>query len=194
MKKAILLIISALIFFAATGCMSMGETDIEPQPTETPEQSAIEPEQPSASAQDEDEPIPGVFSRESILEGIGEWAEKESGLTKKGGYFFDESDEFRKNISGYTAIELSDGSVFGYLDFTEGQHYWYRDPEGYVAYGPIVSYVNDFVSKEAQKAWMDSYVDCSSESAFFIISKDTESRVGYYMNCKEGFFWEMSIG
>ena len=187
MKRTILLIISALIIFAAAGCMSAGEVDVEPQPTETQEQPAIESEQPSASDKI-DEVEPGVFSRDRILEGIGEWAEKESGLTQKGGYFFDETDEFRKNISGYTAIELSDGSVFGYLGFSEKQSIRHTEDEGDVAYGPIVSYVNDFVSNEAQKAGMDSYVNCSSESAFFIMAKDTEDLLAYYMNCSMGYF------
>lgn len=180
--------------------MSAGEVDVEPQPTETQEQPAIESEQPSASDKI-DEVEPGVFSRDRILEGIGEWAEKENGITQSGQYFFDENDEFKKYISEYRAVVLSDESVIGYVVFTEEQDAEYIEGRGHVA-GPGIDYITELVSREADKLGKLHYVDKRRKTALFIIADGSESDAPYdfdnpydrlriyNMNIIEGRYWD----
>lgn len=207
MKKAFIL---ALLLFASICLVSCAKAEptesdsIQPTPTQDEEPVESDRMKPPLTNTDSQQELVRMLDRagwNGRLNGILEWAEKENGITQSGQYFFDENDEFKKYISEYRAVVLSDESVIGYVVFTEEQDVEYIEGRGHVA-GPGIDYITELVSREADKLGKLHCVDKRRKTALFIIADGSESddpydfdnpydrlRI-YNMNIIEGRYWD----
>ena len=101
----------------------------------------------------------------------------------------------KKYVLSYKAIELTDGSIVGYVKYNNSQP-TEKDKDGLdqLVLTEDYDFVNDQVSKLAKALNYKSYIDPGVNSACFIISKNVDRLVGYYINCTMGYFAEFYHG
>lgn len=189
MKKQLALVfVLLLLAVTAFGCSQGAQQATKPTPAPS---EPTAPEGPSVTTEPSEpfEIYPGYVSREAILEGIAKWASHERGIEKDtktadlSAYFA--TDDAKQYIRDYTVVSLTDGSLYGYVEFVEEANVEHTD-QGDVVSGENCDFVNAQVEALARSMGLESRTQLHSNCVFFAVSEDPTYLISYYFNCREG--------